>query len=69
MSRNVELEEFKVVEKFELRENTSESIYLTSKEPRRYIKFYKYDLQKDKNEELIEALSIEKSTSNKKTGI
>lgn len=54
VSHNEELSGFNVVEEFELGENTSEAIYLTSTEPIRDIKFYRYDYQRDKNSELLQ---------------
>lgn len=54
VSRDGELKGFNVVEEFDLGENKSESIYLTSTEPIRYIEFYGYDSQRNKNGKLLQ---------------
>lgn len=61
VSRDGEPKGFNVVEEFELGENTSESIYLTSTEPIRYIKFYSYDFQRNKNGGLLQQYGLLKN--------
>lgn len=53
VARKSEIDRFKVIEEYDLGDDTSESIYLMSTEPIRYIRFYEYDFHKFNKGKLI----------------
>lgn len=52
-SRIDKLDEFKVIDEYDLGDHNSESIYLKSSEPIKYIKFYEYDLHSSSKGKLL----------------
>ncbi|PED71316.1 hypothetical protein CN680_07540 [Bacillus pseudomycoides] len=55
------IEGYRVVDEFNLGENTTETVCFVSSEPMRKIKFYEYDYENDKNGKLVQEYGVLKN--------